>query len=104
MAFEKGHTKLGGRQVGIGNRITSDARELAAKYGKTPLEIILESMNRLYDDGNIIEATDVAAKAAPYVHSKMPTAVNVNSGEGYEMSQLMGDIIRQIQDGSTTRK
>jgi hypothetical protein len=73
MAFELGHSKVGGRQKGTPNRarkIGNDKiRRLAAEADLMPLDYMLAIMR----DESIDYKTrcDMAAKAAPFCHPKL---------------------------------
>ena len=87
----------GGARVGAGAKKGSKKKPsqkkalieaIAKEKGKTPLEVMLEVMNyflnkaenendALLKNTYLRSANDSAKDAAPYVHSRMPQAVNV---------------------------
>ncbi len=75
-----------GRPKGRLNDATIKRREIAEREldnGITPLEVMLESMRRLWDDGKHFEAASIARDAAPYLHPKLTaTELNVSGSLG----------------------
>lgn len=61
--------KPGSKNVSVKSRI--ELMEKALSEGKSPLEVMLETMRRLYDEGELMQASKIAADAAPYCHSKL---------------------------------
>lgn len=72
-------TKTGGRQKGSKNKKKLALDELAVKLNKTPLEVMLNAMDHFDRNGEHHAAADIAAKAAPYIHKKMPSELNVKN-------------------------
>jgi hypothetical protein len=84
----------GGKRPGAGRKVGSKSkttieRELkaaalarnAADQGVTPLDVMLDTMRDLFNQGRKQDASAVAKDAAPYVHAKL-AAVEVDlSGE-----------------------
>lgn len=66
-----------GRKKGAVNKKTKEVQEKAKEYGITPLEFMLQTLNNSSHPHDVRAAA--ARDAAPYVHSKMPTALNVNA-------------------------
>ena len=65
--------KTGGRVKGIPNRRTLDIQKVVAEGGITPLGFLLQELR---DETLSREDRRTAAiAAAPYLHSKMPTAI-----------------------------
>ena len=75
-----------GRPKGAKNKDKIALEKKAESMGKTPLDIMLESAVELYKAAQketdvakkyafLKDASDMAAKAAPYIHRKMPQAV-----------------------------
>lgn len=60
-----------GRPLGSASKRTLEIANRAAKEGITPLEVMLEIMKEFRAEGNREAALDAAAKAAPYMHSKL---------------------------------
>jgi hypothetical protein len=60
-----------GRPKGSANKKTLEIANKAAEQGITPLEVMLDVMRTHYDAREFAEAVEVAAKAAPYMHSKL---------------------------------
>lgn len=77
-----GLPKTGGRIKGKPNRKTTEIESLAKSRGITPLEFMLECLNdkKLTLDFRL----DAAAKAAPYVHKRMPQALDVAFVDNHE--------------------
>jgi hypothetical protein len=65
--------KTGGRVKGVPNKRTLDVVSLVAKEGITPLDYMLKILRD--ETAQISERIDAAKSAAPYIHSKMPTAL-----------------------------
>lgn len=66
-----------GRPKGAVNKTTAKREAEIAASGLTPLDYML---GVLRDEGNSIEARmDAAKAAAPYVHKRMPQAVDLGS-------------------------
>ena len=72
--MSKGGKRTGaGRKVGSKSKKTIELLEAVESTGVTPLQFILSTMR---DPNQPIEIRiDAAKSAAPYVHSKMPTAI-----------------------------
>lgn len=66
-----GGRKGAGRPKGSANVRTQEIANRVAKEGITPLEVMLEIMKEFRAEGNREAALDAAAKAAPYLHSKL---------------------------------
>ena len=76
MAKPLGSPKIGGRVKGTPNKKTTEVVEKAKSFGITPLEFMLQMLN---DPSNPNDVRASAARdAAPYVHSKMPTALQIS--------------------------
>lgn len=73
-----------GRRKGSENARTKRAKAVAAQaleaVGKTPLEVMLETMRERWDEGDHIGASAIAKDAAPYVHPKLAMVDNKHSG------------------------
>lgn len=65
--------KTGGRSKGVPNNRTAQIRQQVSASGITPLDFLLQELR----DVNLPQDTRHAAAvaAAPYLHSKMPTAI-----------------------------
>jgi hypothetical protein len=70
MPFTKGDKRPpnAGRKPGSKNRRTLEIENKVAATGKTPLEVMLETMRFYLDAGNLDKACAFARDAAPYVH------------------------------------
>ena len=60
-----------GRPKGSANKKTIEIANRVAKEGITPLEVMIEVMMEFRAEGNREATLDAAAKAAPYMHSKL---------------------------------
>jgi hypothetical protein len=60
-----------GRPKGSASKKTLEIANRAAKEGITPLEVMLDVMRTYYEEGNREACLEAAAKAAPYMHSKL---------------------------------
>lgn len=72
----KGLPKYGGRKKGTPNKKTTEIQEIAKARGITPLDYMLNLLNDISQETEI--RLDAAKSAAPFVHSKMPTALQVS--------------------------
>jgi hypothetical protein len=67
--------KTGGRSKGTPNKSTQARKEIiekaAVEAGITPLEVMLQTMRKAWEENDYKVATAVAAQAAPYVHPKL---------------------------------
>lgn len=70
MAFEKGHTKKGGRTKGALNKKTVETIQKAEESGLMPLDYML-TLLRDESQASIVRF-EAAKAAAPYLHSKAP--------------------------------
>lgn len=64
-----------GRKKGVPNRSNKKMRELAEASGELPVPFLLRTMRD--EDIPMAERIDAAKAAAPYLHAKMPTAVQI---------------------------
>ena len=80
----------GGRRSGSGRKRGSPVKrtpkttilaEKQAGEGILPLAVLLECMRSHYAAGQLDAAASVARDAAPYLHVKCPTTLNVNRTE-----------------------
>jgi hypothetical protein len=70
-----GYRSGSGRKPGIPNKPKPTASAKAYAAGPNPIDIMLNSMRALYDNGDFEAAGALAAKVAPFIHSKFaPTA------------------------------
>ncbi len=65
--------KTGGRIKGVPNKRTLDVVTAIAKEGITPLDYMLKILRD--ESAETSDRIDAAKSAAPYIHSKMPTAL-----------------------------
>ena len=68
--------KTGGRAVGAVNKSTLELEAKAKKYGLDPVEYMLKELNN--EENPAAMRVDIAAKVAPYVNKKMPTAIEAD--------------------------
>jgi hypothetical protein len=73
MAFKKGKEKTGGRKKGSLNKNNQTVLEQCAATGQTPLDFLIEQMRNEENPKDF--RADCANKAAPYIHRKMPMAI-----------------------------
>ena len=67
--------KTGGRTKGTPNRRTVQREKQAKEFGLTPLDYMLYCLN---DETLPVDIRlEAAGKAAPYVHRKLPTALEI---------------------------
>src|SRR4051794_38405500 len=76
ISMSKGGPREGaGRPRGSRGKRTRESIARAELLGRTPLEVLLESMHAALAEGERAEAVDCAKAAAPYVHPKLaPTS------------------------------
>jgi hypothetical protein len=71
----RGGKRLGaGRPPGSKNRKAADIAQEAVEAGITPIEVMLNAMRELWDEGTSEakrEAAKIAKDAAPYVHPRL---------------------------------
>lgn len=60
-----------GRKIGSITTKTREIAEAALAAGITPLEVMLEAMNKFRDAGDTQAACSVAKDAAPYIHPRL---------------------------------
>ena len=77
MAAHKGQKKAGGRKKGTPNKATAKREADIAKTGKTPLQFLIDRMRNRKAD--MAERIDCAKAAAPYVHPRAATTVNLDA-------------------------
>ena len=70
-----------GRKKGSTTKKTRKVADRAAETGLTPLEVMLEAMMFLRDNGQLREAASVAKDAAPYIHPRL-SATEVTGKDG----------------------
>jgi hypothetical protein len=73
MPFEKGRTKVGGRQKGSVNKATAAKAEAIASSGLTPLEFMIRVMRDPTHPADF--RLDAAKSAAPYIHPKLSSVL-----------------------------
>ena len=76
MAAHKGHKKAGGRKKGTPNKASAKREAEIAKSGKTPLQFLIDRMRNT--KAEMVERIDCAKAAAPYVHPRAATTVNLD--------------------------
>lgn len=94
-----------GRPIGAQSRIEKEVKERAAKTGEMPIEYMLRVMrDKRADKGR---RDEMAKAAAPYLHSKMPTAIvtppppkqAMNQDDDAIMAQYMSGIHDEAEQG-----
>lgn len=71
MSNRGGKRKGAGRPAGSLNQKTREIAEKALADGLSPLEVMLTAMRMFYASGDMNQAMEAAAKAAPYVHPRL---------------------------------
>ncbi len=79
-----------GRKPGVPNKKKSvvSVRELVS--GLAPLDVMLKSMRKLYEDGDYANAVLAAARAAPYVHQRF--APTDERAARHDEQRMQGDL------------
>jgi len=80
MAFDPGHTKLGGRPKGGQNKATAAREAEIRASGLTPLEWMLKVMRD--ESADPIRRDGAAKDAAPYVHPRLAAIEHSGPGGG----------------------
>ena len=128
MAGTGGRREGAGRKKGSHNTKTKNRMKIAdeaLKNGKTPLEIMLETMRELYEKaqtcldettkkdekakaesakmriGFLREACEIAKDAAPYVHSKL---ANVNMNTTINMLDTLSERLKEARDRAAAKQ
>jgi hypothetical protein len=70
-----------GRKPGSATKRTREIADRAAAAGVTPLEVMLEAMNKCRAAGDIEKAAGFAKDAAPYMHPRL-AAVEHSGADG----------------------
>ena len=80
--FQKGDPRINrsGRKTGTRNKLTVEQLEAVKSSGITPLEFLLSVMRD--ENESLTTRIDVAKAAAPYIHRKMPLAIESNRDNG----------------------
>lgn len=77
--FHRLKMAIGGRRPGSGrkrgnsNVKTREIADRAIAEGITPLEVMLNTMRKFYDEGEFLQASTIAKDAAPYIHPRLQT-------------------------------
>lgn len=71
MATHGGNRSGSGRKKGAATQRSREIADHAAEYGVTPLEVMLEAMNKARDAGDLEKAAAHAKDAAPYIHPRL---------------------------------
>jgi hypothetical protein len=84
MAGQNGGPRPGaGRPRGSANKKTQEIAAQAMAEGITPLEVMLKAMRMAWENSNISDAVEMAAKAAPYVHPRLQAVdTKLSGGDG----------------------
>jgi hypothetical protein len=83
MTFIKGDQRPrgAGRRPGSRNRRSVELEKAVAETGKTPLQVLLDTMRHYLEVGDRDKAAIFAKDAAPYVHPKI-TSISVGGQPG----------------------
>lgn len=98
MAVPKG-TRIGGRQKGTPNKVTTKREQEIAASGLTPLEYMLKVMRnpKAGDD----RRDDMAKAAAPYVHPKLAAVQHTGARGGpiqhVDLTSLSDEQLDQLE-------
>jgi hypothetical protein len=65
--------KAGGRPKGSRNKRTLELIQRAEAKGISPLDLMLEAMHDLWQEGDRLAAFACAEKVAPYLHARLAT-------------------------------
>ena len=95
-----GARKGAGRPPGAAGKRTKLTRAIAEKAiaeGITPLEVMLKTMRKLWDEKKMLEACAIAKECAPYLHPKL---CSVSADVNVDVSGLLqlvaaSDALRQ---------
>lgn len=87
--------RRGGRKPGTGNKDKQAILAKAKEIGKEPLEVMLIATKHFLDTGDYEKAGDMASKAAPYIHRKMPQAVETKDTTNETWEQLLERVGRE---------
>ncbi len=60
-----------GRKLGSSTKKTREIADAAIANGITPLEVMLNAMRKLNDEGQHLSACSIAKDAAPYIHPRL---------------------------------
>jgi len=82
----KGIPKTGGRKKGTLGKRRAEIAVKVISEGITPLEFLLDVMRN--EENMIDQRVDAAKSAAPYIHKKMPQAIDGNLSGKFEFSWL----------------
>ncbi len=83
-----------GRKPGKANKTSTVAAVKVAETGATPLDIILGSARKLYEQGDFAAASAAAHRAAPYVHQKF--AVTQEPAVRHPEQKTQGDLFDRV--------
>lgn len=99
--FKKGQVaNPAGRPKGARNKETvmlETAAAMAKRFKITPLEYMLMVINN--EKASMTLRLDAAKAAAPYMHKKMPTELNLGAGA----SDPVGEALESARDALTTK-
>lgn len=85
-----------GRKLGSTTKKTREIADAAIASGITPLEVMLNAMRKLNDEGEFLQACSVAKDAAPYIH---PRLASVEHG-GPDGGPIQVTVARFTSDGT----
>jgi len=85
----------GGRKRGVPNKDKQEVVAKAQEIGVLPLDYMLMATKRLWEEGDITAAGDMASKAAPYIHRKMPQAIEQKDTTHESWEQLLDRVERE---------
>ena len=83
--------KFGGRQAGTKNKDRTKLEAAAKAKGITPLEYMLEVLINKDKSHDPEARMDAAKAAAPYIHRKMPLAIEAEVKADLNVFLLKGD-------------
>ena len=93
-----------GRPAGSKNQRSADTARQAAEAGITPIEVMLNAMRELWDQGSAEakrEAARIAKDAAPYVHPRLSNIVQtVNERPHY--ASMHQNLVARPRSGKRT--
>lgn len=71
-----------GRPRGAANKLNREIATRVLAEGKTPLEVMIEAMRRVYEKDGPVAAAPYAEKAAPYMHPKFAAITHSGPDNG----------------------
>ena len=96
-----GYRPGAGRKKGSLTKEKKEALIRAEEMGILPLDYMLMATKQLWNEGKVSEAGDMASKAAPYIHRKMPQAIEQKNTDAETFEEMM---IRLDKEAEAARK